>query len=127
MDLDETSLTSSETSSKGTANAVRRSANQAARLLGFDPLRTAVLLTSEWHVPEVPFAFEHMALYQEVADESNFVIVALSQPEAGGLEHLLFMARQNDLQATEYLACIDPKKRTFTASPTQEGTNEVLA
>src|SRR5687767_1997039 len=75
---------------------VRRDAEQAAAFLATS-LSPAVLVTSEWHVPGVPFEFEHLAIYQAVAAKSNFFVGTFAQDQAGGQEHYLFIAKKPDL------------------------------
>lgn len=69
--------------------------------------KPAALLISEWHVQGVPFRFEHQDLYTEIAEVCAYSIIAMSRPEAGGSEHLLFMTSNNRLSEAACLACID--------------------
>ena len=84
---------------------LRKDAEFAATVLSIST-KPAVLLVKEWHALRVPFAFEHLGLFQEIAARFNFTLVALARPEAGGFEHLLLMAQRRDLLDQEYLDCI---------------------
>jgi hypothetical protein len=87
-------------------NTVREDAEGSLHFLNFTSRKPAVLLARAWHVIGIPFAFEHLALYREVAAASRCTIVEISRPEAGGLEHLIFAARIAGLSDDEYLDCI---------------------
>src|SRR5690349_16946977 len=84
---------------------IRRDAERAVVHLLTSPEKIAVLVASEWHVQGVPFEFEFLPIYRDVAAESRCAIVTLAREEAGGLEHLLFVARAEGLPYAEYLAC----------------------
>lgn len=90
------------------AGTLRQTAESAVHFLVNTSVKPAVLLVRSWHVLGIPFAYEHMNLYQEVAAASKCFIVAITRPEAGGEEHLLFVARVSGLTDEQYLACIEP-------------------
>ena len=123
----ESERTPEETSTqKSAANAtgsrgmstVRQDAEGAVHFLLFTSTRPAVLLARAWHVLGIPFAFEHMALYEEVALASRCFVVKITKAEAGGQEHLLFAARTPDVTAEECLASIgDSSVQAVVAEP----------
>jgi len=94
-------------------NSVREDAEGAIHYLTSTSLKSAVLLERAWQVSGLPFSFEHHDLYREVAAASQCVLVEITRPEAGGLEHLLFATRTPGLSDDEYLGCIEsPGVRT---------------
>ena len=87
-------------------NTARQDAEGALHFLTSASAKPAVLLARAWHVLGIPFAFEHMNLYDEVARASQCTIVTVVRPEAGGQEHLVFAARVSGLTDEQCLACI---------------------
>jgi len=89
------------------SNSLRQDAERALQFLIFSSTKPAVLLARDWHVLGIPFGFEHLALYQEIAAAEHCFIVTVDRADAGGIEHLLFATRFKGLRDEEYLACID--------------------
>ncbi len=88
-----------------TVQVIKQDAERAIDFLSTS-FMPAVLVASGWHVPEVHFEFEHLALYQAVAAKSNYYVGTFSRPEAGGNEHYLFIAKTQDLTDNDYLSCL---------------------
>lgn len=77
----------------------------------------AVLLERAWHVLGTPFVFEHLDLFREVAAKSGCLVIPIAYPEAGGLVHLLFVARVKDLSYADLLACLKRQGPLRVGSP----------
>jgi hypothetical protein len=88
-------------------NTVREDAEGSVHFLNFTSSKPAVLLARAWHVSGIPFAFEHQAIYREVAAASNCSLVLIDRAEGGGIEHLVFAARIEGLSDEKYLDCIE--------------------
>src|SRR6185436_93107 len=65
-------------------STLRQTTEGAVHLLLSSSSKAAVLLARDWHVLGIPFGFEHMALYEEIAASSHCFIVTVTRPEAGG-------------------------------------------
>ncbi len=88
-------------------STARAEATRCVDYLIANPSKIAALLARDWQVLSTPYAFEHSDLYQKIAARAHLHVVAIHREEAGGLEHLLFLTRDEGLLDAEYLACID--------------------
>lgn len=92
-------------SPEGGMNTLRQDAEGSLHFL-LHTLKPAVLLVRGWHVQGIPFAFEHLPLYEDLANNAGCSIVSVTRPEAGGEEHLLFATRVPGLTDQQCLDCI---------------------
>ena len=88
-------------------NSAREDAEGSLHFLNCISAKPAILLARAWRPCRIPFVYEQMDLYREVAAASNCTIVEFARPEAGGLNHLVFAARVPGLTNAEYLACLE--------------------
>lgn len=54
----------------------------------------AVVVQSAWTLQEQACQFEHIVIYQQVAEDAGFVIQTCRKESAGGFEHLLLMVKR---------------------------------
>lgn len=93
--------------SSSDSDLVRATGERAADLLRQSPRLSAVLVEREWHVLHVAFGFEFLPVLEGVAARAGYFIQSIARPEAGGLEHLIFMTRANGLTYADLIQCID--------------------
>ncbi|MEQ1823829.1 MAG: hypothetical protein ABL949_15080 [Fimbriimonadaceae bacterium] len=91
----------------GAVNLARNRAERAALELSQVGSIYAVLLATDWQVLSIPFIFEHLDDYEEIAKRVGCSLVTVKRDDSGGLEHLLFMTRLAGLDDDQYLECMN--------------------
>ncbi|MEQ1934902.1 MAG: hypothetical protein ABL962_13665 [Fimbriimonadaceae bacterium] len=92
-----------------TIEKAREEAEMVASFLQHFPSKTSALLAADWQVRSIPFVFDHVDLYKEIAKRAGCYLVEVNRDDSGGIEHLLFMTRVLGLDDDQYLDCLDGK------------------